>query len=173
MNLIKKTSLQETNDVVDTLNWKIKSIEEKGLPVESGLADYIDMAISNLTSELAYVSEVKKQVSDREKDLKEQIDTIKTDGAVFLKSLGIEKLEGVICSSVSILKAREESTETTTTKVFTPLVDELEIQELLIALGKAEMREVTTTKTLKAIPAKLKINKRKVITPEVIEEKSM
>jgi len=171
MNLLKKTNLQNTDDVAGTLRWKMKIIEEKGLPIESGLADYVDLAISNLTNELNYIADVKKQITDREKDVKTQIETIKIIGAVFMQSLGCDKLEGVICSSVTVTKAREASTEQTTTKVFTPLISDEEIQELLLALGKAEMQSVTETKTVKALPAKLKVNKRKIANAEMIEEK--
>ena len=172
MNLIKKTSLQDSADVIDTLKWKVQTIEEKGLPVESGLADYVDLAISNLTNELNYITDVKKQISDREKYIKAQAEAIKIEGAVFMQSLGAEKLEGVICSSISVTKARLESEEMTTSQVFTPLISEEEIQELLLALGKAEMKTVTETKTIKALPAKLKVNKRKIALAEVVEEDS-
>lgn len=172
MNLIKKTSLQDTVDVIDTLKWKVQTIEEKGLPVESGLADYVDLAISNLTNELNYIKDVKAQVSEREKSIKAQIESIKVDGAVFMQSLGCDKLEGVICSSVSVTKEREASEEETSSEVFTLLITEEEMQELLLALGKAEMKTVAETKTVKALPAKLKVNKRKVVAAEVLEDNS-
>ena len=171
MNLLKKPSLQETVDVIDTLKWKVQTIEEKGLPVESSLADYVDLAISNLTNELNYITDIKKQITDREKAIKAQIETIKIDGAVFMQNLGCDKLEGVICSSITVTKAREASTEENTTKVFTPLISDEEIQELLLALGKAEMQSITETETVKALPAKLRVNKRKIANAEVIEEK--
>jgi hypothetical protein len=172
MSQIKKTSLENSADVIDTLKWKMQTIEEKRLPVEMGLADYIELAVSNLTNEQNYLADVKKQVADRDNEVKEQLEAIKVDGAVFLQSMGIEKLKGAICSSVSITKARPESEETTTSQVFTPLISEEEIQELLLALGKAEMRTVTETKTTKALPAKLKVNKRKIALAEVVDEDS-
>ena len=162
MNLIKKTSLEQSEDVIDTLEWKIKTIEESKLPIESGLADYIALAVDNLDNELKYISSIEKQISDKKKWLKNQIEKIKIDGAKYISSLGIEKLEGVICSSVTISNEKPAKEEEVITKEFNLLISEAEMQELLIGLGKAEMKKVTITKTTNYIPAKLRINKPKV-----------
>jgi hypothetical protein len=171
MELIKKTSLEKSDDVLDTLTWKVSYIKESGLPIESGLADYIALALQNIGHELAYLKDVKKQISEREKFMKSQAETIKVDGARFFELNGLEKLEGEICSSVTVTKGKEAKNTETTEDVFTLLIDEEEMRELLIGLGKAEMRKITTTKTTNETPSKLRVNSRKVIKPEVIENK--
>lgn len=162
MKLVKKTSLEQSEDVADTLEWKIKTIEESGLPIESSLADYIALAVDNLDNELKYISSIEKQITDKKRWLKSQIENIKVSGAGYLSALGIDKLSGVICSSVTITAGREAKEETIEAREFKLLITEAEMQELLIGLGKAEMAKTQATKTTAAAPAKLKINKKKV-----------
>ncbi|WP_345985298.1 hypothetical protein WCX49_11895 [Sulfurimonas sp. HSL-1656] len=169
MELMKRTSLEKTDDVAETLTWKIATINEKGLPVESSLADYIALALRNVDGELAYLKDIKSQISDREKFMKAQAEKIKLGGAAFMLENGLEKLEGEICSSITVTAAKEATETEVTEEVFTLLVDEAEAQELLIALGKAEMRKVTKTKTTEATPAKIKVNQRRVAKAEVVE----
>jgi len=161
MELIKKTSLEQSDNVADTLKWKLDIIKHDGLPVESGLADYIALATDNLERELAYLNDVKKQITDREKQLKEQSEAIKIDGAKFLKSMDVDKIEGAICSSVSVTKAKDSVSTETSKEVLSYNESDEEIAEFLISLGKAQYVTVTETKTSNAIPAKLRINKRK------------
>ena len=161
MQLIKKTSLESSSDISDTLEWKLKTIEEAKLPTETALADYIALGIENLNNKLFYAQEVKKEYEEDIKEIKGQIEHIKIGGAKFLTDTGIEKLEGVICSSITISKEKQAEDIETTEMVFTPLISQAEIEELLIALGKAEMKEVVTTKTTNFIPSKLKINKKR------------
>ena len=162
MKLIKKTSLEKSEDIVDTLKWKLETIENEGLPVESGMADYVALATENIDNELKYIKDVKAQISEREQYLKGQLESIKVKGAEFFESLGVEKLEGSICSSVSVTKAKESVDTETTTKTVSYNETQEEIDEFLISLGKAQYVEVTETKTSNAIPAKLRVNKRKV-----------
>jgi len=169
MQLTKKTSLEKTDDVADTLNWKVKTITKASLPIESGLADYIAFSVDNLQNEIDYLADLKKQISDKEKDLKSQIEYIKVEGAKFLTESGIERLDGNICSSVTIIAEKEAKDTEETKKVFTPLIPNEEIEELLIGLGKAELKNITTTKTSDFIPAKLKINKQKKKKEDVID----
>ena len=166
MELIKKTSLEKSDDVADTLKWKLDKIEHEGLPVESGLADYIVLASENIDNELDYLAGVKKQISEREKYLKSHSEAIKVEGASFVESMGVDKLEGAICSSVTVTKAKDSVTTETTKTILIYNESDEEIEEFLISLGKAQYSEVTETKTSNAIPAKLRINKRKVKNDE-------
>lgn len=161
MKLIKKTSLEVSENVEDTLTWKLQKIEEAKLPTESGIADYIALAIQNLENEVDYIKSIEIDYKEQRETIKEQIEAIKVQGAKFFNDAGIVKVEGVICSSITLTKGKEEATTETTKKVFTPLISNAEIEELLIGLGKAEMKTVTETKTSKFIPQKLTVNPKK------------
>lgn len=165
--IFKHASLETSVDVVDTLEWKLHSLEEAGLPIDTSLADYIAFSCDNLEGQLEQLKAVKKELADREKSIKAQLGRIKEDGATFLLENGLERLDGVICSSVTVTKARESATTTTESREFVMNISQAELEELLIGLGKAEIKTVVSEKMSNAIPAKLKINKRKVITPEV------
>lgn len=169
MKLTKKTSLEKSLDIKDTLEWKTKTIEDSGLPMESGIADYISFAVDNLESELKYIETIQDQMSEKKNSIKEQIKSIKIEGAKFLIESGIDKIEGTICSSITITSEKQEVTTETTKKVFNALISNAEIAELLIGLGKAEMRTQVTSKTSDFIPAKLRINKHQKKKEEIIE----
>ena len=122
----KTTSLESSEDIQDTLEWKIESIKEKDLPVESTLTDYISLAVDNLQAQLLQLKAVKEEIKIRENDLKTQEKKIKEEGALFFKEhLGVDKLEGNIVSSVTVTKAREEKVE----------LIEKEGKDVLIELG--------------------------------------
>lgn len=171
MKLIKKTSLEQSSSVKETLEWKISTIEEKGLPVESGLADYIAQAISNLENEELYLKNVISQIKGRRNEIKKQLYNIKTNGAEFLKSIGIEKLNGsAFCSSISITKGKDSEYKEDNVETYNLLITEDEAMDLLIALGKAEIKKTIITKKTDSIPDKITVNKKRIIYPEVVEE---
>lgn len=161
MLLTKKTSLQTSDDIGDTLNWKLKIIMENKMPTESGIADYISLAIENLEREIKYIESVETDYKTQKKYLSEQIKSIKIEGAEFFQNNGIIKVEGIVCSSITIVDQKDAETTTSSKKVFTPLISPAEIEELLIGLGKAEMKTISTDNTSNFIPAKLRVNKRK------------
>lgn len=169
MELIKKTSLESSEDVGDTLKWKVAALTDGGLSVENGLADYVALAVGNLESRLDYIKSSQKIIADEKKAIEKQIKIIKNDGATYFAGLGMDKAEGVFCSSVSVTPEKPASTITTTEKIFTPLITQSEIEELLIGLGKAEIKKVTTTKTSNYIAPALRINKRKAQAVEIVE----
>ncbi len=165
--IFKHTSLEITDDVENCLMWKMEDIKGKKLPIDTGLADYIAFANDNLESQLSQLKAVKQEISQREKALKGQIDNIKVNGATFLLENGLDRLDGLICSSVTVSKAREPKTTIEKVKMFVMNISKDELEELLIGLGKGEHVEEEIEKTSNAIPAKLKINKRKIALAEV------
>jgi len=181
---IKKTSLSTTSDVPNCLEWKISSIKEVGLDVEQSLADYIALSIDEVENSLNQLKQLKADIKNRESELKAQKEKILVDGAEYLHSLDIDRLNGNIVSSVTVSKGKEATTTETEVKELVINITEAEVEELLIGLGKAEIvtkmvektsnaipsKEIVTKmveKTSNAIPSKLKINKRKIIVPEV------
>ena len=159
MELMKATSLETSTDINSTLEWKINSLIEQDKNISNGLADYFGIGLGNLDSQLAQLDEVTKEINSRKKDLKAQITAIKQEGAYFLESQGIDKLEGVLTSSVTITKGKAESTKT----VFKLLVDKKASEAFLVDSGLAvyESVEVPATKD------SLRVNKRKIALAEV------
>jgi len=158
MKQIKKTSLENSMDIEDTLKWKLQRIEENNLPTESGIADYIALTVKNLEHEIEYIKTIEAEYAIDRKEKVQQIEAIKVEGAKFFEGAGIVKIEGIRCSSITVTKQKDAETTETTKKVFTPLISQADIEELLLGLGKAEMKTVTISKTSNFIPAKLRIN---------------
>jgi len=159
MELIKPTSLETSKDIKECLEWKINSLIEQDKNVSNGLADYFGIGLDNLDAQLKQLDEVTKEINSRKSDLKAQITAIKQEGALFLESQGIDKLEGVLTSSVTITKGKPE-----TSKVkFKLLVDKKASEAYLVDGGLAvyESVEVSATKDM------LRINKRKIALAEV------
>ena len=160
MELVKATSLETSTDINSTLEWKINSLIEQDKNISNGLADYFGIGLGNLDSQLAQLDDVTKEINARKKDLKAQITAIKQEGAYFLESQGIDKLEGVLTSSITITKGKPESTKT----VFKLLVDKKASEAFLVDSGLAvyESVEVASTKD------SLRVNKRKLALSEVV-----
>ena len=161
MDLIKATSLETSTDINSTLEWKINSLIEQDKNISNGLADYLGIGLGNLDSQLAQLDDVTKEINARKKDLKAQITSIKQEGAYFLESQGIDKLEGVLTSSVTITKGKPESTKT----VFKLLVDKKASEAFLVDSGLAVYESVEVPETKDS----LRVNKRKVALSEVVE----
>lgn len=167
MNELKgyHTSLAKTDNVKDTLSWKLESIREDGLPTDTGLADYIALSLDEIAANLAQLKSVKQEVALRENQLKSQSKRILEEGAVFIEEFGVDRLDGNICSSVTITKAKPARTKTK--KVFELYTDKADMENFLIESGLAgweyEEEEVDE------VPAKLRVNRRKIIVPEVEE----
>ena len=64
MELIKKTSLSKTNDVVDTLNYKMLSLQEQNMDVQTRLADYIYRGVSEVDNDLLQLKALKDDTID-------------------------------------------------------------------------------------------------------------
>ncbi len=162
MQILEPSNLEKTDNVVDTLNWKLQTIEEKNLPIAESLADYIAYGLRNLEAKIDHISEMEKILKAEKKSIKEQIERVKIDGARFLLDNGIDRLDGVMCSSITVSKPRCEKTEEVEKKEFKLLVSEAEAEELLVELGKAEIVTTTEVRTIKALPPKLRVNHKKV-----------
>ena len=108
--LSNHTSLEKASNVKDTLDWKIERIKKENLPVDTSLADYIAFSLENLEGQLNQLKALKREIKAREDYLKSQIDKIKVEGAEYLLGLGVDKLEGAICSSITVTKAKESKT---------------------------------------------------------------
>lgn len=163
----KHSSLETSSDIQDTLEWKLENLKAENLPTDTGLADYIAFSIDSLDSQLQQLKAAKGEIKQREDAIKNQIEAIKVEGATFLLENGAQKLDGAICSSISVTKAKDETVTTTKTKKVKRLIGDAAINDLLLGMGMAEMEEVEEEKKTKAQPAKIRVNKRRIVVPEV------
>lgn len=175
------TSLERTEDVVDTLEWKVSSLIEKKLPTDIALSDYLIRAVRNLEGKKALAKMEKEECAANIKEIDAQLELIKVKSAQYLIDNGLidpesesakdRKIESSTKgNSVSITKAKEATETETEEKEFVMLITQAELEELLIGLGKGEIRTVKKTKTTNALPAKLRVNAKKALEVEVIEQ---
>lgn len=162
MELMKATSLETSTDINSTLEWKINSLIEQDKNISNGLADYFGIGLGNIDNQLSQLDELAKDINARKKDLKAQITAIKQEGALFLQSQGIDKLEGVLTSSVTITKGKHETIKT----VFKLLTDKKASEAFLVDSGLAVYESVEVPATKDA----LRVNKRKIALTEVVED---
>ncbi len=153
------TSLESTSDVVETLGWKRDTINAEGLPVESGLADYIALSLDNLDAQIKQLKAVEAEIKARKAAITEQKRAIKEETAYFLRSNGLDSLKGVICSSVTI----SDGKPATTKQKFVSNISKKEIEELVVKSGMGYYEEVEVPAT----PDVVRVNKRKIALSEV------
>ncbi len=156
-----RTSLSHTNDIIGTLEWKIKVLTDSELPVQEGLADYIGLSIEEIEMQERQLKELKAQLSAREKELKEQKQNILQDGAKFFEQYGIDRMDGNMVSSVTITKGKDATTK----QKFVTNLTSKEKEALIYDAGFGHYEDVE----VEALKPRLKINKRKIIVPEVEE----
>lgn len=159
MQIVKATSLETAKDINETLEWKINSLIEQDKNVSNGLCDYFGIALSNLDSQIAQLKEVESEIKARKQDITAQMTAIKQEGACFLESQGIDKLEGVLYSSISVKKGKEVSEKTK----FKLLTDKKESEAFLVDAGLAVYECVSVPATKDSIT----VYSRKVHTGEI------
>ena len=64
-------------------------------------ADYMSLAVNNLESIITKISDEEKSLKSLKAKLKSQIETVKIGSAQWLESMGVSKLEGLTCSSIT------------------------------------------------------------------------
>ena len=97
MNKIYTTSLETLQyTVVEILDEKLKATS----PAQT--VDYLAFALDNLASNIARAKEAKSELDEYIKAQSSIVETIKTDSAKWLSDAGIDKLEGIRVSSMTI-----------------------------------------------------------------------
>lgn len=157
--IFKRTSLSTSDDVDNTLNYKLQSLLSDNLPVQEGIADYIALSLDEISMQRLQLKAVKAEATERDKVLAEQERYVKEESAKFLIGQGADKLIGTVVSSITVSKGKKESTK----KKFTLLVDKKESERYLIEAGLAVMEEVEVPAT----KATIRVNKRKTGTTTV------
>lgn len=162
MIIRKESSLEiQSQNTKETLNWKLEQLESKNLPVESGLADYIYFGVSNIDKKIEQLKNYKDAIIEEMNNLKAYKESVSVDCAEWIQSQGIEKLNGLECSSITINKGSEAKEEKIIKKVFVTNKTELEIQEFLVKNGLGEFIEKEETKITLASKDKIRINKKR------------
>ena len=165
MELVKRTSLETSESVADTLNWKLEQIKEKNLPIESGLADYIAFGTQNIDADIEQLSNYKAQLDAEIKKKKAHKAKVLEEVATWLQGQGIDKLKGVSCSSITITAAKE-ATEAKKIKEVNYFYEgyqytqESLISRLLIEEKISEIN-IMETKITPATKAKIRVNSKR------------
>lgn len=165
MQLNKQTSLEVIeNDTKETLSWKLKQLEDNNLPIESGIADYINFGLSNIDIKIYQLKNYKTLLDDEIKSLNAYKDTVKEEIAEWFNDNGIDKLKGLECSSITIAKGSEAKEEIVTTKKIVydfSLVEYKDLEDFLIRNGFAHYEYKEEIKIIPETKDKIKINKKR------------
>ena len=162
MIIKKETSLEiQSQDTKETLNWKLEQLTNNNLPVEQGMADYIYFGVSNIDAKIKQLKAYKDEILKEVKNLEAYKSTVSEEIAEWIREQGIDKLNGLECSSITINKGSEEIEEAVETVKFVLDVSEREMQDYLVANSYAHWEKVTTTKVTLATKDKIRINSKR------------
>ena len=157
------TSLEETNSVVETMQWKLENIKADGKDIENSIADYVAHTMNNLNNKEDYVKSAIKEAQTALKAIQEQKHDVGVGVASFMAEFGADKLKGVTwCSSISVTKGKEPTTK----KKFVTNLTTKEKEQLIIDAGLGYYEDVEVPATQSSV----RVNKRKVLIPEVVDE---
>ena len=98
---IKKTALQHAESVEAVLNWKLEELQNSNLPIETGLCDYIALALEGQDDEIKKLEEYKKKIDEAISELKTNRDKNREDVYQWLQKTGLDKLKGIHVSSIT------------------------------------------------------------------------
>lgn len=162
MIIEKGTSLEVVeNDTKQTLDWKLKQLQDKNLPIESGLADYIEFGMSNIKAKIEQLTNYKDSIIEEINNLKKFELSTSENIADWITKQGIEKLKGIQCSSITINKGSEAKEEKIKKLEFRTKLSQLDIEDFLIKNGLGEYVEVETIKITPQTKDKIKINSKR------------
>lgn len=162
MIIEKGTSLEIVeNDTKQTLDWKLKQLQDKNLPIESGLADYIEFGMSNIRSKIEQLTNYKDSIIEEINNLKKFELSTSENIADWITKQGIEKLKGIQCSSITINKGSQVKEEKIKKLEFRTKLSQLDIEDFLIKNGLGEYVEVETIKITPQTKDKIKINSKR------------
>ena len=162
MIIKKETSLEiQSQDTKETLNWKLEQLTNNNLPIEQGMADYIYFGVLNIDAKIKQLKAYKDEILKEIYSLEKYQDTVKEDIAYWIQQQGIEKLNGIECSSITINKGNKEIKEIKETTKFILDVSEIEMQDYLVASSYAHWEKVSTTKVTLASKDKIRINSKR------------
>lgn len=145
--------------VIDALNSKMQEIQENNQPVEM-FTDFVASELDLLEQKKEQLKNYKEIITKQIKDLEMYEKEAKEDVATYLAESGIDKLEGIVTSSMTISKGSSASEEIKTKIVRLPIYSKADEEEALIDAGICEYKDEIITKEAKN--ASVRINKRRV-----------
>lgn len=185
MQLTQSTPLEQSimrlhTDNLENKEWfygTIVSILENENLSYFAKTDRIASAMMNIDTKIEYIKEQTRLLQHMKKQLELSRIKAKEQVAKALDSFGIDKLEGIQISSITIAPAAESSktrvhilNEDALIKAgfFTVVLDEKAVEEALYSADQRHEVEayVDTSVETKEKPATIRINKRKSLTPE-------
>lgn len=162
MIIKKETSLEiQSQDTKETLNWKLEQLTNNNLPIEQGMADYIYFGVSNIDAKIKQLKAYKDEILKEVKNLETYKSTVSEEIAEWIQGQGIDKLNGLECSSITINKGSEEIEETIETVKFVLDVDNDRMEKYLVENSLAHYEKVTTTKVTLASKDKIRISSKR------------
>lgn len=159
--LTKKRSITKPESNVKAILYsKLKQYQEQELPIEI-LTDYIGKGCLQIDEEIEQLKNYKKIIDSKIKDLELQKINVKTQSAEFLRENGIEKLDGIEFSSITIVEKKEAiETKEVIKTFFTDLTKE-EINDFLVTQNLGHYTKKEEIKITAEVPEMIKINKKK------------
>lgn len=162
MLIKKETALEiQSQDTKETLNWKLEQLTSNNLPVEQGMADYIYFGVSNIDAKIKQLKAYKDEILKEVRNLEAYKSAVSEEIAEWIQGQGVERLEGLEVSSITINQGSEKKEETSESVKFVFDVPNTTYQEFLVENGLAHYEKVTTTKVTLATKDKIRINSKR------------
>lgn len=162
MIIKKETSLEiQSQDTKETLNWKLEQLTNNNLPIEQGMADYIYFGVSNIDAKIKQLKAYKDEILKEVKNLEAYKSTVSEEIAEWIQGQGVDRLEGLEVSSITINQGSEEKEETSESVKFVLDVDNDKMEKFLVENGLAHYEKITTTKVTLATKDKIRINTKR------------
>ena len=162
MLIKKETSLEiQSQDTKETLNWKLEQLTNNNLPAEQGMADYIYFGVSNIDAKIKQLKAYKDEILKEVKNLESYKSTVSEEIAEWIQSQGVDRLEGLEVSSITINQGNKEEEETSESVKFVLDISNETMEEHLVSVGYAHYEKVLTTKVTLATKDKIRINTKR------------
>lgn len=159
--IMKKRSItKEDSNVKAILYAKLQQYQEQNLPIEI-LTDYIGKGLVQIEDEIVQLKNYKSLIDDKIKGLQEQIKNVKIQSAEFLRENGIDKLDGVEFSSITITAKKDGYEEKQEVKTFHTDLTEDEINDFLVTQNLGHYTKENVTKIVLDTPEMVKVNKKR------------
>lgn len=159
--LIKKRSITKPESNVKAILYsKLKQYQEQDLPIEI-LTDYISKGCLQIEDEIEQLKNYKTIIDSKIKDLELQKINVRVQSAEFLRENGLEKLEGIEFSSITITEKKEASEKKEIVKTFFTDLKKEEINDFLVTQNLGKYTKKEEIKVIEEVPEMIKINKKK------------
>jgi len=142
-----ETAIENKDDIPALLDRKVEEYQEKNMPVESAIADYIFLGIQGQKDKIEQFKQYKRDLDEAIKEMLSLEKQTEAEVYSWMKENDLNKLKGIHCSSITT----KDASVSMTNKIVRDITD----AELL------EKNLAHTVETIKDIPSSIKINFRK------------